>query len=68
MRPLSRGWGGGVLLEILGGVVPPGSPNPDPILDQKTVIFPHPSSDPEVVTKRNITCLQKAEIMSSLLR
>ena len=25
--------GGGVLLEILGGGVPPGSPNPDPISD-----------------------------------
>ena len=35
MRPLSRGWGEEVLLGILGGVVPPGSPNPDPILDQK---------------------------------
>ena len=29
-------WGGGVLLGILGGgVVPPGSPNPDPVSDQK---------------------------------
>ena len=28
--------GGGVLLGILGGgVVPPGSPNPDPVSDQK---------------------------------
>ena len=27
--------GGGVLLEILGGGVPPGPPNPDPISDQK---------------------------------
>ena len=27
--------GGGVLLVILDGVVPPGSPNPDPISDQK---------------------------------
>ena len=26
---------GGVLLGILGGGVPPGSPNPDPISDQK---------------------------------
>ena len=35
--PTARGWGGGgeVLLEILGGGVPPGSPNPDPISDQK---------------------------------
>ena len=29
----------GVLLEILGGAVSPGSPNPDPISDQKIVIF-----------------------------
>ena len=31
----------GVLLGILGGGVPPGSPNPDPISDQKkkNVIF-----------------------------
>ena len=32
-----RGGGGGgkaVFLEILGGVVPPGSPNPDPISNQ----------------------------------
>ena len=27
--------GGGVLLGILGGGVPPGSPKPDPISDQK---------------------------------
>ena len=27
--------GGGLLLEILGGGVPPGSQNPDPISDQK---------------------------------
>ena len=32
--------GGEVLLGILGGGVPPGSPNPDPtISDQKNVIF-----------------------------
>ena len=31
--------GEGVLLGILGGAVPPGSPNPDPISDQKNVIF-----------------------------
>ena len=36
---IDRG-GGGVLLEILGGGEPPGSPNPDPISD-----FPHPFSD-----------------------
>ena len=36
-------WGGGgrgVILGILGGGVPPGSPNPDPISDQKmSLIF-----------------------------
>ena len=31
----SQGRGGGVLLVIFGGVVPRGSPNPDPISDQK---------------------------------
>ena len=29
----------GVLLSILGGGVPPGSPNPDPISDQKMSFF-----------------------------
>ena len=29
----------GVLLSILGGGVPPGSPNPDPISDQKVSFF-----------------------------
>ena len=48
---------------------PTGSPNPDPISDQKmsfsTPVFkpglqnPYPFSDLEVVTKRNITCLHK---------
>ena len=33
--------GGGVLLGILGGGVPPGSPNPDPISDQ-TMSFSTP--------------------------
>ena len=36
VRPVVQTWGGGgVLLGILGGVVPPGSPNPDPISDHK---------------------------------
>ena len=35
---------GGVLLVIFGGVVPPGSPNPDPISDQK-LHSSHPFSD-----------------------
>ena len=47
--------------------VQPGSQNPDPILDQKCH-FSHWFSDLVVVTKRNITCLHKPEIMSSLLR
>jgi len=34
----------GVLLGIFGGGVPPASPNPDPISDQKSH-FPHPFSD-----------------------
>ena len=32
--------GGGVLLKILGGGVPPGYPNRDPISDQKMLFFP----------------------------
>ena len=42
------GWGGGgwlTFLGILNGGVLPCSPNPDLILDQKIVIFPHPFSD-----------------------
>ena len=36
----------GLLLGILGVGVPPGSPNPDPISDQKkNGNFPHPFSD-----------------------
>ena len=38
------GWGGGVLLGILGGGMPAGSPNPDPISYQRCN-FPHPFSD-----------------------
>ena len=33
---------GGVLPGILGGAVPPSSPNPDPILDKLKCDFPHP--------------------------
>ena len=36
---LNWGEGGGVPLKFLGGGVPPGSPNPDPISDQKNVIL-----------------------------
>ena len=38
------GGGGGLLLGVLGGVVPPDSPNPDPISDKKCP-FPHSFSD-----------------------
>ena len=47
--------------------VQPGSQNPDPNLDQKCH-FSNWFSDLVVVTKRNITCLHKPEITSSLLR
>ena len=42
--PQGNAWGAGVLLGILGDGLPPGSPNPDPISDQKCH-FPHPFSD-----------------------
>ena len=35
----TQGGGGGVLLGILGGVMPPACPNPDPISDQKLLFF-----------------------------
>ena len=38
------------------------------LFQTKKYHFPHPFSDPEVVTKRNITCVHKTEIMSSLVR
>ena len=38
------------------------------LFQTKKYHFPYPFSDPEVVTKRNITCLHKTEIMSSLVR
>ena len=44
IRTLTCAPGGGVLLGILGGGVPPGSQNPDPISDQKCH-FPDPFSD-----------------------
>ena len=39
---------GGVLLGILGGGVPRGSPNPDPISDQKNVTFFGVQSPPKI--------------------
>ena len=43
------GGGGGILLGILGWVVPPGSPNPDPISDQN-MSFSKPIFRPHAVT------------------
>jgi len=37
--------GAGVLLGILGGFVPPGFPNPDPIFQTIKCNFSHPFSD-----------------------
>ena len=37
------------------------------LFQTKQCYFPHPFSDLEMVTKHNITCLHKTEIMSSLL-
>ena len=38
------------------------------LFQTKKCYFPYPFSDLEMVTKHNITCLHKTEIMSSLLR
>ena len=61
--------GRGVLLGILGGgVVPPGSPNPDPVSDQKNVIF-HTRYQTRPI--KSIPVFRpglSAEIMSSLVR
>ena len=43
--------GGGLLLGILGWVVPPGSPNPDPISDQN-MSFSKPIFRPRAVTSK----------------
>ena len=59
--------GGGALLGILGGVCRPVLQILT-LLQTKKCHFPHPVSDMEVLTKLNITCLRKTEIMSSLLR
>ena len=45
--------GGGVLLAILGGGVPPGSPNLDPISDQN-MSFSHPFSDQAPVAQKMV--------------
>ena len=42
----------GVFLAILGGGVPPGSPNPDPILDQK-ISFSTPVLDLGPVSRKS---------------
>ena len=59
--------GGGVLLGIFGGVVPPASPNPDPISDQKmpfpTPVFrpglknPYPFSDLTLYVVKHSICI-----------
>ena len=48
--------GGGVLLGIFGGVVPPASPNPDPISDQK-LPFPIPFSDLALNVIKHSICI-----------
>ena len=58
---------GEVLLGILGGSVPPCSPNPDPISDQK-LQFSHLFSDLASMNLYRFSDLAKAEIMLSLLR
>ena len=44
----------GVLPGILGGSVPPGSPNPDPISDEKMSYFLHPFSDLGLVSRNMV--------------
>ena len=59
----------GVLLEILRGGVQPGSPNPDPISDQKMPLF-HTSSF-QTRPLKSLTVFRpvlKAEVISSFLR
>ena len=51
----------GVLLEILGGGVPPGSPNSDPISDQKCN-FPHPFSDQAPVVQKLDSAVQRINL------
>ena len=57
----------GLLLGILGGSVPPGSPNPDPVSDQKCFFFSHPFSElaSKIHTHSQTLPLRN---MSSLLR
>ena len=43
---------GGVLLRIFGRGVPPASPNPDPISDQKGLLFEERDPGNEVEKKR----------------
>ena len=52
-----------LLLRGGGGVdVPHGSPNSDPISEQKCH-FPHPFLHPELVSKRNITSFHKRYVI-----
>ena len=59
----------GVLLGILGGGVPPGSSNPDPISDQKCN-FPHPFSDQKskIHTRFNTRPLGRNYVITTQIR
>ena len=56
--------GGGVVLGILGGGVPPASPNPDPISDQK-MPFPIPVFRPGLKNPYSFSDLTLYVIKSS---
>ena len=60
--------GGGVLLGILGGGVPPCSSNPGPISDQQKCHFPYPFSDYTFIIHNLFRPGLQVEIMLSLLR
>ena len=60
--------GRGVLLGILGGGVPPGSPNPDPISDQKMSLIFHTRFQTWPLKSIPILRPGLKEIMSSILR
>ena len=60
--------GRGVILGILGGGVPPGSPNPDPISDQKVSLIFHTHFQTWPLKSIPILRPVLKEIMSSILR
>ena len=53
--------GGGVLLEICGGGVPPGSPNSDPISDQN-MPFSIPVFRPDIYVYKGLNCVIIASV------